>query len=242
MQLQYSGAEMSEEFSAADLLFSDAENEWFDQSCSATPLPCLAGNGQVVARLMQLHELAEEAAASLLLSKPLDNAAALLHLWPSLLRLTAVGPTADSSSPFAAAASIVLAERAGAPALVPFTVTHPSTRQQTTHGGRPATFQFDLTGPADATQAAELQVFAQQVNLAIEQSSKEALEDTLSELSRLPSANAVSIVRSSIEGQQQPEALRNSLRSMLLRRSGSVSSSAVESLVSSPLRRSLQLP
>ena len=78
-------------------------------------------------------------------------------------------------------------------------------------------------------------MFAQQVNRSVEQSSKEALEDTLSQLSRLPSGCAISIVRNSIEGQCPPEALGSSLRSLLLQRSCS-GATADDSMASTPLR------
>lgn len=222
----------------------------------------------VVARLMQLHQLAKAAAAALLLLKPLAPAdeASLLLLCPWLLRLTALAPRASACSPFAAAASIVLAQRPDAPAVAPASLTLPS-RQQQLQACSPsgATLRFDLMGALSADQTAELQVslgaervlprphpmlphrvarhsrvqhaipppslatqvFEQQVNRGIEQSSKAALEDALSELSRLPSASAM--VRSSIEGQQNS---MRSLHSLLSRRSGSLS---LDSLASTPL-------
>lgn len=102
------------------------------------------------------------------------------------------------------------------------------------------------SGASAAT--AEMEVFAAQVNRCIAQSSKEALEDALSELrQRLPSASAVSLVRSSIEGtigvagDLLQSSLQTSLRTKMLRRSQSVSLSGEGSESATPLRISLSM-
>lgn len=100
------------------------------------------------------------------------------------------------------------------------------------------------------------QVFARQLNRAIEHSSKEALEDALSQLrERLPFASAVSAVRSSIEsGLSADDTLQLTcgLRSRLLQRSASAmppagglsSDGSLGSACCTPLRvsHSLSLP
>ncbi len=62
------------------------------------------------------------------------------------------------------------------------------------------------------------QAFAEQLSRSVEQRSKEVLEDTLSELSRQPSASIIDLLRSSIEGKQSGSSalqLAMSLRSRL---------------------------
>lgn len=173
--------------------------------------------------------LASAAAEALLDARamPADDAAALLQLWPWLLRITVEAHSASNCSPFAAQASIVLAERPGAqPAASAFTCPALATAQPP-HG---STLRFDMAAPAGPQQQAELRVFVQQLHLGVEQSSKEAMEEALSEISRLPSA--CEMVRGSIEGQQQPML---SLRSLLMRRSSTLSS-AGNSCADTPLR------
>lgn len=187
------------------------------------------GDGNLIARLMELNMLADAAAQALMDSRALlaADAAALLSLWPWLLRLTVEAQSASSCSPFAAQAGIVLAERSGAPpAAAAFTCPALATAQPP-HGSM---LRFEMAAPAGPQQQAELQVFVQQLRLGVEQSSKEAMEEALSEISRLPSA--CEIVRGSIEGQQQPML---SLRSLLKRRSSTLSS-AGNSCTDTPLR------
>lgn len=208
---------------------------------------------------MQLHILAAAAADAVLLGQAMAPAdqAALLQIWPALLCVTATSPSCAASSaasPFAAAANIVLAQRPEAAHTPPAaSLTLPPAHAQpmasafAQHAGCGAALQFDLAAhpgadAAAAAAAAELPAFAQQVNRAIDHSSKEALEDTLSELrQRLPCADAARIVRGSIDGSLQPDVLRQSLRSKLLQRSGSVSVSE-DSLAATPLRLSLPKP
>lgn len=104
------------------------------------------------------------------------------------------------------------------------------------------------TSPTPPPPPRKPQVFTQHLNSAIEQSSKEAMEDTLSDLrERLPFASAVSIVRGSIEGGLPPDdmlqtSLRSRLSSRLLQRSLSMALSSDDSLASTPLRISHSLP
>lgn len=206
-------------------------------------------SGDQFARLMQLQVIAESAADSILAGLPLaqPQEAALLQLWPTLLRATAALPGADSdATPFAAGAcTVVLAQRAGATAGGKATrVTYPTAAHMLSSGYlHAATCTFELAGPAAAPLAAELQVFAEHLNRAVEQCSKEALEDTLSELSRLPSASAIDLVRSSIEGGRSSSSaaqLAASLRGRLQARTSGCS--PLDSPASCSLRTSLTPP
>ena len=98
--------------------------------------------------------------------------------------------------------------------------------------------------PSSLTTAPpRLQVFAEHLNRAVEQCSKEALEDTLSELSRLPSASAIDLVRSSIEGGRSSSSaaqLAASLRGRLQARTSGCS--PLDSPASCSLRTSLTPP
>ncbi|KAL4451749.1 hypothetical protein ABPG75_007411 [Micractinium tetrahymenae] len=197
---------------------------------------------------MQLQLIAEAAADVLLMGQPLPQPqeAALLQLWPTLLQLTASLPNATSdATPFAAGAcTVVLAQRPGAPVgSTASRVVYPTAAQLLEASERhAATCTFELAGPAPEAAQAELQVFAQQLSRCVEQSSKEALEDTLSELSRQPSASAISLVRSSIEGRRGSSSLQlaASLRSRLQARSSGCSQ--VDSPASCSLRASLTPP
>lgn len=238
-----------------------------EEELAQLDLPCAADyaaaamSGDVVARLMMVHSLASAAADAVLLGQPLPphEQATLLQLWPTLLRLTAAAAhstaAATPSTPFAAAANLELAARGeAAPQQPTLCLVFPQPEAPQPHSllqlepPCATALHFELAGPpADAAAHAELQVFAQQVNRAIEQSSKEALEDTLSELrASMPCASAISIVRRSIEGTLEPGMLplRHSLRNKLLQRSSSVSMSESGSLTgaSTPLRTSLSLP
>jgi hypothetical protein len=236
-----------------------------EESLAELDLPCTSNygaaamSGDVVARLMMVHSLASTTADAVLLGQPLppQEQAALLQLWPTLLKLTAAAAHstagATPSTPFAAAANLILAQRGEAPQQPAVCLAFPQPEAPQPHSAfRPeppcaTALHFELAAPpADAAAHAELQVFAQQVNRGIEQSSKEALEDTLSELrASLPFASAVSIVRRSIEGTLEPGMLplRHSLRNKLLQRSSSVSMSEESATgASTPLRISLSLP
>ncbi len=139
-------------------------------------------SGDVVARLMMVHSLASAAADAVLLGQPLppQDQAALLQLWPTLLQLTAAAAhssaAATPSTPFAAAANLVLAVRGEAPPQPAVCLAFPQPEAPQPHAApRPeppcaTALHFELAAPpADAAALAELQVFAQQVNRAIEQ-------------------------------------------------------------------------
>ena len=262
---------------------------------------------------MQVHLLASAAADAVLLGQPLpaQECGALLALWPRLLRLTATPPGAAHcsgapSSPIAAAAHVLLAERPGCPPAAPVTLALPEPQQQDPREPCATACRFELAAPpADADAAVELQVrargdararraararrvrpascmhvagsrlhatrsaleppstlapcsqvFARQLNRAIEHSSKEALEEALSALrTRLPCASAVSAVRSSIESGLSADdtlQLTSGLRTRLLQRSASAmppaaalsSDGSLGSACTTPLRvsHSLSLP
>lgn len=140
-------------------------------------------SGDVVARLMMVHSLASAAADAVLLGQPLPphEQATLLQLWPTLLRLTAAAAhstaAATPSTPFAAAANLELAARGeAAPQQPTLCLVFPQPEAPQPHSllqlepPCATALHFELAGPpADAAAHAELQVFAQQVNRAIEQ-------------------------------------------------------------------------
>jgi hypothetical protein len=199
----------------------------------------VAAHGDMVARLMQLQLLAEATALALVQGRRLyaSDEAALLAMMPWLLRLAAICPTASSASPFALEASQLLACRPDASdATAAASYSFPAATQRQP-GSATLCFEVEAApSPAAANvQAAEMQTFAQQVIRGIEQSSKEAMEGALSEISRHPSCTA--IVRGSIEGQLESV---HSLRSLVLRHSGSLGSPC-DSLGGTPRRWSLNL-
>lgn len=139
-------------------------------------------SGDVVARLMMVHSLASAAADAVLLGQPLppQEQATLLQLWPMLLRLTAAAAhstaAATPTTPFAAAANLELAARGEAPQQPTLCLVFPQPEAPQPHSPLrleppcATALHFELAGaPADAAAHAELQVFAQQVNRAIEQ-------------------------------------------------------------------------
>ena len=148
----------------------------------ALPLPQSYGqtqtapSGDVVARLMTVHSLASATADAVLLGQalPPQEQAALLQLWPSLLQLTAAAAHSTAgattpSTPFAAAANVVLAQRGEEPQPPAACLVFPQPYALEPHTCATA-LHFALAAlPADAAAHAELQVFAQQVNRAIEQ-------------------------------------------------------------------------
>ncbi|KAL4421160.1 hypothetical protein ABPG77_000795 [Micractinium sp. CCAP 211/92] len=181
-------------------------------------------NGDQVARLMQLQFIAQAAADALLAGQPLSQPQedALLLLWPTLLRLTAALPGAASdATPFAASAcTVVLAQRpdASAGGRAAHLILPTAAQLLSSDGQHAASCTFELAAPATAEETRELQAFAEQLSRSVEQRSKEVLEDTLSELSRQPSASIIDLLRSSIEGKQSGSSalqLAMSLRSRL---------------------------
>ena len=113
----------------------------------------MPGNGSLTGRILQLHTLAEAAADALLLGQPLPacDAASLLRLWPALVQLAAAPGSAGADSLLAAAGAIVLAQRPDAAAVQHVSLSY-------AHSSAQLFYELQADAPADAAQAAELQV------------------------------------------------------------------------------------
>lgn len=125
---------------------------------------------------MMVHSLASAAADAVLLGQalPPQEQAAVLQLWPTLLQLTAAAAHSTAgattpSTPFAAAANVVLAQRGEEPQQPAACLVFPQPDALQPHACATALHFALAAPPADTDARAELQVFAAQVNRAIEQ-------------------------------------------------------------------------